>query len=85
MFAVLEKSGYLSKAIGFKDGSNIKIARPGKGSLLQRACSSGHKRIYCITFQTVVTSDGLLFQLYCPVEGKQPENTCTGNLGWMID
>lgn len=70
---VQEKGGYLSRCVGFIDGTKIKLNRPGKGNLLQRACRSRHKHIHCITFQTVTTLDRLIFRICGPLAGRQPD------------
>lgn len=70
---IVTSGGLLDKCVGFIDGTNIKMARLGGSRTLQRATYSGHKRIHCLSYQTVTTPDGLIFHLYGPVEGRQPD------------
>ena len=44
------------------------ICRPGQN---QRVLYNGHKRVHAIKFQSVVTPDGMIANLYRPVEGKR--------------
>ncbi len=62
--------GALAKYVGFIDGSEIRIARSG-GNVHQRAVYSGHKRMHCLSYQTITTPDGLIFHIYVPIEGTQ--------------
>ena len=55
---------------GFVDGIVRPVFRPTSN---QRALFNGHKRIHAIKFQSVVTPNGLIANLYGPVEGKKHE------------
>ena len=54
--------------IGFIDGTVRPICRPTRH---QRVCYNGHKRIHAIKCQSVVIPDGLIANLYGPVEGRR--------------
>eukprot|EP00171_Calliarthron_tuberculosum_P001560 IDg1560t1 len=71
--SITASGGLLDNCVGFIDGTNIKMSRPGGAGTLQRSTYSGHKRIHCLSYQTVSTPDGLIFHLYGPVEGRQPD------------
>lgn len=70
--SIIRKGGMLTTCVGFIDATKIRIARPS-GHVHQRTVYSGHKRIHCLSYQTVTTPDGLIFHLYGPVEGRQPD------------
>ena len=62
------KGGALRTCIGFLDGTFRPMCRP---SINQRECFSGHKRSHGLKFQGVKTPDGIIRQLYGPVEGRR--------------
>ena len=47
------------------------VCRPGEN---QRVLYNGHKRIHAIKFQSVVAPNGLIANLYGPVEGKKHDS-----------
>jgi len=67
--AVRRRGAPLQICVGFIDGTAIHVARPGGG--LQCACYSGHKRRHVLKFQSVKTSDGFVFHMYGPHEGRR--------------
>ena len=56
----------LDCCVGFMDFTKIKMTRPGSNSSIKRSWYSGHKRMHCLTYQTINTPDGLIFSLYGP-------------------
>ncbi len=70
--AVTKSGGPLDNGIGFIDGTKIQIAPPS-GNAQKRSVYSGHKRMHCLSFQTVTTPDGLIFHMFGPIEGGQPD------------
>lgn len=72
----------LDSLIGFIDCTKIRIARPGGPSANQQAVYSGHKRMHCLTYQTISTPDGLIAALYGPVEGRRHDLTLLRQSGW---
>lgn len=71
--AIVESGGTLTHCVGFIDGTKIKISRPGGPTTNQRSVYSGHKRMHCLSFQTISTPDGLIFHVFGPIEGRQPD------------
>lgn len=64
-----------TQCVGFLDVTKILVTRPGGSNLNQRALYSGHKRTWCLKFQTVSTPDGLMFNLYGPEDGRRHDTT----------
>ena len=62
----------LSNCWGFVDGTVRPVCRPGKN---QRILYNGHKKVHSLKFQSVVATNGLIANLFGPVEGK---NTTVG-------
>lgn len=73
---VMEARGAtLDNFIGFIDGTNEHICRPGLSHFYQNALYSGHKRCHCLLYQTIATPSGLVFHLYGPVKGIRNDMT----------
>ena len=53
------------------DGTVTQICRPGK---MQRTVYNGHERVHAIKFQGIATPNGLVANLYGPVEGKRRDS-----------
>lgn len=62
----------MTNCVGFIDGTKIRIARPSE-YMHQRYVYSGHKRIHCLSYETITTPDGLIFHLYGSIEGRHPD------------
>ena len=62
--AIHQKGAPLENCWGFIDGTVRPICRPMKN---QRTVYNGHKRIHAIKFQSVVTPNGLIANLFGPV------------------
>ena len=65
---IYAKSGALQNCWGFIDGTVRACGRPG---IIQRSFYNGHKRFHGLKFQSVVCPNGLIANLYGPVEGKR--------------
>ena len=61
----------LTNCWGFVDGTVRPICRPGE---MQRTVYNGHKRVHAIKFQSIVTPNGLVSNLYGPVEGRRHDS-----------
>ena len=78
-----QRGAPLSNCFGFVDGTVRPICRP---STNQRIVYNGHKRIHSLKFQSVVTPNGLVANLFGPVEGKRHDSgmlALSGLLGKM--
>ena len=56
---------------GFVDGTVRPVCEPGT---LQRLLYNGHKRVHAIKFQSVVAPNGLIANLFGPVEGRRHDS-----------
>jgi hypothetical protein len=65
---VFMKCGILSECWGFIDGTFRKMSQPGQ---IQEVVYNGHKQGHGVKFQSVVTPDGLIIDLYGPIEGSR--------------
>jgi len=63
--AIANKGAPRQNCVGFVDCTKIRMCRP-KGSTRQGACYSGHKRVHCLTYQTVTAPDGLIVHFLDP-------------------
>ena len=70
----------LSNCWGFVDGTVRPICRPGT---LQRTLYNGHKRVHAIKFQSVVAPNGLIANLYGPVEGRRHDSGMLADSGLL--
>ena len=58
----------LVNCFGFLDGTVRAMCRPG---INQRVCYNGHKRVHALKFQSVILPNGMIANLYGPVEGRR--------------
>jgi nuclease HARBI1 len=77
MYAALieQKIGIVNNVRGFIDGTLCKTCRP---TAHQRIVYSGHKRAHGLKFQSVVTPDGLIVDLFGPIEGSRHDSFMLG-------
>ena len=68
---VHNKGAALDNCWGFVDGTVRPVCRPSND---QRILFNGHKRIHSIKFQSVVAPNGLIANLYGPVEGRRHDS-----------
>ena len=64
----------------FVDGTVRRLCRPGKN---QRVLYNGHKKVHAIKFQSVVTPNGLVANLFGPVEGKRHDSAMLARSGLL--
>ena len=76
------KGAALDKCWGFVDGTVRPVCRPGEN---QRALYNGHKRVHSIKFQSVVAPNGLMANLYGPVEGRRHDSGILALSGLLRD
>lgn len=65
------KGAALQNCWGFVDRTVRPVCRPGEN---QRVLFNGHKRIHAIKFQSVAAPNGLIANLYGPVEGRKHDS-----------
>lgn len=65
------KGSPMDNIIGFIDGTVRPICRP---TYFQRVVYNGHKRVHALKFQSIVSPDGLILNLYGPVEGRRHDS-----------
>ena len=68
---VYDKGAPLDNCWGFVDGTVRAISRPG---IHQRALYNSHKKYHALKFQSVVAPNGLIANLYGPVESKRHDS-----------
>jgi hypothetical protein len=66
--AIREKGAPLNNVIGFIDGTVRPLCRPGQ---FQQVVYNGHKRVHALKFQSIVSPDGLIMNLFGPLEGRR--------------
>ena len=66
--AIFAKGAAIDFCWGFIDGTVRPICRPGEN---QRVVYNGHKRVHALKFQSIVAPNGLIANLYGPMEGRR--------------
>ena len=66
--AIRTKGAALDNCFGFIDGTVRPVCRPNKD---QEIVYNGHKKTHALKFQSVVLSNGLIGNLFGPLEGKR--------------
>ena len=69
--AIHRKGAALDHCWGFIDGTVRPICKPNS---MQRVLYNGHKKVHSIKFQSVVAPNGLIANLYGPVEGRRHDS-----------
>lgn len=69
--SIYRKGAALDNCWGFIDGTVRPVSRPGEH---QRVLYNGHKRVHAIKFQSVVAPNGLIANLFGPVEGRRHDS-----------
>ena len=72
---IQNKIGIVDNVWGFIDGTLRKTCRPTRH---QRVMYSGHKRAHGLKFQSVITPDGLIVDLFGPIEGSRHDSYMLG-------
>ena len=79
--AVHDKGAALDCCWGFIDGTVRSTCRPGQN---QRVIYNGHHRVHAIKFQSTVAPNGLIANLYGPVEGRRHDSAMLAQSGLLI-
>ena len=69
--AISDIGGPLPNCWGFIDGTVRPICRP---SVIQNIVYSGHKRVHGLKFKSVVIPNGLIANMYAPIEAKRHDS-----------
>ncbi|CAB4040950.1 Hypothetical predicted protein, partial [Paramuricea clavata] len=69
--AIHNKGAAIDNCWGFVDGTVRPICRPKRN---QRDAYNGHKRVHALKYQSVVAPNGLIANLYGPVEEKRHDS-----------
>ena len=77
---VHQKGAALDFCWGFVDGTVRPVSRPGQN---QRTLYNGHKRVHAIKFQSVVTPNGLVANMFGPVEGRRHDSAMLAQSGLL--
>ncbi|KAK3742549.1 hypothetical protein QZH41_017039 [Actinostola sp. cb2023] len=80
--AISANGAPLHNCFGFIDGTVRPIARPGEN---QRIVYNGHKRVHAIKFQSIALPNGLIGNLYGPVEGRKHDAGMLADSGLLQD
>ena len=74
------KGAPLTNCWAFVDGTVRPISRPKEN---QRIVYNGHKKVHALKFQSVVTPNGLVANLFGPVEGKRHDSGMLADSGLL--
>lgn len=66
---------------GFVDGNVRPVCLP---SIDQRVLYNSHKKVHAIKFQSIVTPNGLIANLYGPVEGRRHDSGMLADSGILL-
>lgn len=80
--AVHRSGAALNNSWVFIDGTVCPACRPGVN---QRVLYNGHKRVHSIKFQSVALPNGLVGNLYGPIEGKRHDSGMLASSGLLED
>ena len=79
--AIYRKGSALNNVWGFIDGTTRQCARPRRD---QRLVFNGHKRYHCLKYQNITTPNGIIANLFDPLEGRRHDSFVLGHSGVMI-
>lgn len=74
------KGAALDFCWGFIDGTVRPVCRPSQN---QRMLYNGHKRVHAIKFQSVVAPNGLVTNMFGPVEGRRHDSAMLAQSGLL--
>ena len=69
--AITAKGSPLQNCFGFIDGTVRPMCRPGEN---QRTVYNGHKKVHSLKFQSVALPNGLIGNMYGPLEGRRHDS-----------
>ena len=77
-----DKGAALDKCWGFVDGTVRPVCRPKEN---QRVIYNGHKRVHAIKFQAIALPNGLVGNLFGPIEGRRHDSFMLAESGLLQD
>ena len=77
---VHNKGAPLNNCWGFVDGTVRPVCRPGVN---QRVLYNGHKKVHAIKFQAVVAPNGMVANLFGPIERRRHDAALLANSGLL--
>ena len=80
--AIQRMGAPLGNCFGFVDGTVRPISRPDEN---QRIVYNGHKRVHTLKFQSVAVPNGLIANLFGPVEGRRHDAGMLDESGLLTD
>jgi len=80
--AVARNDVPLQNCFGFVDGTVRPICRPGEN---QQAVYNGHKRVHALKYQAIAVPNGLIANLYGPIEGNRHDAAMLRESGLLND
>lgn len=78
--AIEAKGCPLSQCFGFIDGTVRPICRPIDG---QRLFFNGHKRVHALKYQIVTLPNGLIWDIFGPIEGRRHDSYLLAESGLL--
>ena len=75
---ISEHGAPLQNCWAFVDGTVRPICRPGTN---QRVLYNGHKKVHAIKFQSIATPNGMVANLFGPVEGRRHDSAMLARSG----
>lgn len=78
--SIHDKGAALPNVWGFIDGTVRGICRPSRN---QRSVYNGHKRKHALKYQSITTPNGMIANLFGPVEGKRHDSSMLVLSGMM--
>ena len=78
--SIHQKGAPLDNCWGFVDGTVRPICRPSHN---QRIVYNGHKKVHSLKFQSVVAPNGMIANMYGPVEGKRHDSGMLADSGLL--
>ncbi|CAH3147117.1 unnamed protein product, partial [Pocillopora meandrina] len=79
---MITRFGRPTTVFGFVDGTVRPISKPGD---MQRIVYHGHKRVHALKFQSVALPNGLIANMFGPVEGRRHDAGMLHDSGLLND
>lgn len=80
--AIQEACAPLEKFVGFIYCTKTRMNRPSGQNSYQGVVYSSHKKFHCLIYQSLTTSDTLIFGLFGPEIGRRHDLTLLREIGW---